>query len=427
MGSRSRTDSASGIGSQFHRFRRRLGLAPGLEFEHWPLDLDEAERRAAQTLATKSFAAGAEDAQNARAALRSVADGIVDFNLAGVQAGALEGDSSLLATIASAPGRAAAARAQAKEHETESLKLEAAAKAKRNAADAVEVEESQLPQSWRSRRLEVSSSRFSFALGESANSTVIAMVAAVVEGVVLLRPIMESALSIKEPALAALAAVAVSLIAASAALVGGRNLAIHVQDPERGRRSLLGVLGVLVAGIAIGLIAARGESWWVGLAIAATWSSASVIGYDHERRFPGNLLFRRRQSLLGEEANLLARAKAELASADTARKRAQEFDAGAAEATERLKASTPLGGHATSRSSALKEAYKGIVDTEIARGQAARAAAQGRMPVSPRVLRRRAAVGLAGGAAVVGVLALTIHDAGAAPLEAGQESIRCPR
>jgi hypothetical protein len=382
--------------------RERLG--PNRD---WPFALDDSEQLSVKTLAEKSFAAGHAGITDADDAYLGVADGIAEFNVNESQLDAARREARMREDIATAPSRATQARSAAKAHDAEAQELEERAKVAASAAADIKQKEEGLPPG---RRAEIKTGSLKISISESSDAMWIAILGAVVEGGVLLAQVLKGPLNTEQTAFTALSGMAISFIAVAVALIVGRNLATDVDEPEKWREALLITAIVLLFGVMVGLLIARSEGWFISLAIAATWTSAAIVGYEKEKRSEGGKLLSEQLHLQGEADRLAAGASRERMAAEAARADATGIETAAAALGEEIGGGAAAKALASERAEALKRLYRGIVEAELAAGRAARHEAASDPVAAP--LGRRAALGAAAVFAILAAVAWAMVVAG---------------
>lgn len=389
----------------------------------WRLDFGPPPwRQLLDALSGKAFRAGLDGADSAAAGLGDAADGFVEHSIEEEKASLAEDDIGRGGRVAAVPAAVRARRDRARDHERRAADYRQQADAKRDAAVKLEDEEARLPGDQQSRAPVVSrtSVRISVKVRGGFDWVQVSLLGALLEGAFLLAPIIEQALDIRDPVRAVVSGVALSLIAAGAAIEQGRNLATDQRFPARWRRVLLIVIAVALAGAAIGLIVARGDVWWVGLAVVATWSAAGAAAYDLEHRLPGAALAARRAILLAEADRLDDLAEAELAKAAALRAEALAIETTSAGDAAALEVSSARSEAADRRAAAMKKALRGVIASEIELGRATREALAGD-PGPDLALRRRVATAVSIVAVLAtGVLAVLATDGRAAPAPSQQ-------
>lgn len=380
----------------------------------WPLSLTDKEQDTLETLASKGYEAGVVAVDRPAEPLHNVADGIVDADLATRRADAARRKREREEEIARAPAEAeraqrraehvnakAQARAdaeneaavrRAERYDAEAEAFERRAEDKEQEAFELRQQEARLRPSRREpTKLVIKQGSFEIMMGRTTNWLLVAIGGAVFEGAIVLAPVMQSVLNLEDRGLAAVTGGVVSLMATAVAVVAGRGLAADSDDKSWSRRGLLIAIGVLLAGVIVGFIDARSEGWWVGLAVAATWTTATFTGYDLELRSISITLLERAAELVAEAAGLRDLAARRRVAAD------DERDTASAVADVVEPQEPPLlhvedsaevdfsdAQLAIDRAEGLKVAYKGVIDHQIGLGQADRRDAEA--APAPRVV-----------------------------------------
>jgi hypothetical protein len=409
------------IDSRYDRFRQTLGLPLGVERESWPLSLDGGLRRAVQTFAAKAFSSGLEGVGDAPKHLGKAADGFVDEQRAGEGVAAVDRNTRLKGQIKAAPGDAAVHLDNAKAHDAEAKELSKRAEAKRREAAKRKDEEQRLPPQ---QRLRPVIRKVTVTVAVQIQVAYTALMAAAAEGLLLLGPMLQTPLDIRGEAEAAAAGVALSLLGAFVAIEHGRNLATDEKAPERWRRVLLALAAVFLAAAIVGLVLVRKEAWWVGMAVAATWSIAAIASYDDERRTVGARLVAEVMVLVREAGRLDGLAAGARAAAEGERGKAAAVRAAAADAQTRLSAIGERASATSAQAAARKQMLEGIIETEHARGLAVRRDAE-RYGGTGRALGLRRRLAAATAAGVIGIGGLAAFAA--ANSDAAAPGVAAPR
>ena len=323
------------------RKRSVFGGRRGRSAHDWPLGLTDEEQDTLETLAGKGYEAGVVAVDRPNEPLHKVADGIVEADLATRRSDVARREREREEEIARAPAEAeraqrradhvnARARARvdaeneaairhAERYDADAEAVERRAEAKEREAFELRQQETRLRPSRREpTKLVVKQGSFEIMMGRTTNWLLVAIAGAVFEGAVVLAPVMERVLNLEDRGLAAVTGGVVSLMATAVAIVAGRGLAADSDDKSWARRGLLLAIGALLAGVIVGFIDARSDGWWVGLAVAATWTTATFTGYDLELRSISITLLERAAELVAEASGLrdLAARRREAADAE---------------------------------------------------------------------------------------------------------------
>jgi len=371
--------------------------------EHdWPLALSEDEQLALTTVASKSYVAGLAGVEEPNDPLHRVVDGVVDADLAKRRVEWAIRERERADRVARAPAEAARARRLAEiANSADRARVEAENEAAIRRADSLERDaddlvkladkkakgalrlrrtEEQLPRSQREpAQLVVKSGTFDLSLGKANNWLGLAVLMAVIEGAVIMAPVLKDELNLPDLMLAGLTGGAVSLMATAVAVIAGLALVAEWEEKSWSRRALLIAITLMLAAVVVGFVVARVEGWWVGCAVSATWTAAVLSGVDMRRRAYGIALLRHADELDDEADDLRSRAAERRVAAAGAR-------AGASATAEVIDPEQPplldadpsllvdgtAGELATERAAGLKEAFRGVVDHEIGLGQADR-------------------------------------------------------